>query len=59
MEITYESQEEIFICKWSLGLELRRKIRVNNYVEVETLGKTEGECIECEEQDARGRSWQE
>lgn len=42
-----------------LVLELRRKIRANNYVEVETLGETEGECIECEEQDTRGRSWQE
>lgn len=59
MEITYESREEIFVCKWSFGLELRRKIRANNYVEVETLGKTEGERIECEEQDTRGRSWQE
>lgn len=39
--------------------ELRRKIRANNFVEVETLSETEGECIECEEQDTQGRSWQE
>lgn len=39
-------------------LELRR-IRTNNYVKVETLGEPEGECIECEEQDTQGRSWQE
>ena len=42
-----------------LVLELRRRIRAYNYVKVETLGETEGECIECEEQGTQGRSWQE